>query len=981
MPLSPTEIVGLSRLLDVALALTPGEREAWLAALPDSDRAYAPRLRAMLQSQEFADAKKRLATLPRLAVDDELARSGDRVGPYLLMREIGRGGMGSVWLAQRADGSFEREVALKLPRLAWGAGLAERMAREREIGMLLEHPAIARLYDAGLDERGRPYLALEYIVGEPLDAWCDARALPVRARLRLFLQVVRAVAYAHGRLVVHRDLKPSNVLVSSDGQTHLLDFGIAKRLTDAIPEEPGLTQREGRVMTPHYASPEQVAGEPITVASDIYSLGVLLYEVLTGTLPIASERNTAAAVEDAVLHGEAPPSSSRVKDRAVAKALRGEVDAILAKAMQRQPDRRYATADALALDIERHLNGEPVSARPDSRVYRLRKVLRRHWMGVTAVAAVLLAVLSGSGVALVQAQRAARSAERERVVKAFVTDVFRINSQVDPKNAALRPASPQSLLEGGAQLIQQRFSGEPELQAELFGVVGGVFSDMGAYKQAADYATKRIEVLTLLRAEKTEQAKALLALGKALLDDERFRDAEPRIRRAREMAGKDATMTADATLSLSRTQFYVGNWVAASSTLSEAEAMLARSSPGPSTARAWATSVRANLLFADNRLDEAIPVYQQAIDIALASEGPLSLTAIDIELDISLWLSQTAHSDLARRYFDAAVSALRKLGGAHEARAAYVNARFAERLGNSGGISASQAIAALESSRASLTSMRLPIPEWWLPRINFWLGSVKARQGDIAHALPLMDASAPLLRASLQSPWQRFTLAGWLGATLSDAGQHERADVMLREMREARRETGATSHPYAAEDFASIAQNLLKQGRYREAEDVLDEAPRFAPMKGEGGHPDRYNRMLVWTRAHVRLASGDSAAAIALLKDRAPGADELAQDRTVHGELLGEALCLSDKQSEGLALLKRHLAERERADSYPYAPWLARLRALAGRCALGLGDRQAAQRYAALARAAFTAQPGVSAYYKAPLFKLERSLRLQLPAI
>jgi tetratricopeptide (TPR) repeat protein len=967
MPLSPTEIVSLSRLLDVALELTPDEREAWLIALPDADRAYATHLRAMLQSQEHTDGKQRLAALPRLAVDDEMARPGDRVGPYLLIREIGHGGMGSVWLAERADGSFKREVALKLPRLTWGAGLAERMAREREIGMLLEHPAIARLYDAGLDARGRPYLALEFIDGQPLDAWCEAQALDVRARLKLFVQVVRAVAYAHGRLVVHRDLKPSNVLVSAGGQAHLLDFGIAKRLTDATLGEPSLTQREGRVMTPHYASPEQVA--------------VLLYEMLTGTLPIAPKRSTAAAVEDAVLQGGAPSASNRVKDRAVAKALRGEVDAILAKAMQREPGKRYTTADALALDIERHLNGEPVAARPDSRVYRLRRAMRRHWVGVTAVTAVLVAVLSGSSVAVVQAQRAARSAERERVVKSFVADVFRVNSHVDPKNAVLRPASPQSLLEGGAQLIQQRFSGQPELQAELFGVVGEVFSDMGAYKQAADYATRRIEVLTLLNAEKAEQAKALLALGRALLDDERFRDAEPRIRRARELAGEDTSLRTDATLSLSRTQFYVGKWTEAASTLDEAETMLARAGPGPSTARAWARSVRANLLFANNRLDDALPVYQQSIDMALASEGPLSLTAIDIELDISLWLSQTAHSALARRHFDAAASALRKLGGAHEARAAYVTARFAERLGNSGGSTPSEAIANLESSRALLASTPLPIPEWWLPRIDFWLGSIKARQGDIAHALPLMDANAALLRATLQSPWQRFSLAAWLGLALSDAGQHDRAGSLLREMQEARGEAGGSGHPYAAEDYALIAQNLLKQGRHREAEAVLDGAPSFPPINGEGGHPDRYKRMLLWTRAQVRLASSDSAAALALLKDHVPGIDELAQDRTIHGELLGEALCSSGKQSEGLVVLKRNLVERERADSYPYAPWLARLRAVVGRCVLDSGDREAARRYAALARAAFTEQPGVSPYYKAPLFKLERSLGLQRPAI
>ncbi|MBL0148572.1 MAG: serine/threonine protein kinase [Ideonella sp.] len=231
-------------------------------------------------------------------------------------------------------------MALKLPRLAWGAGLAERMAREREIGALLEHSHIARMYDAGVDERGRPFLAMEYIDGQPIDAWCEAQGLDVPARLRLFVQVIRAVAYAHGRLVVHRDLKPSNVLVTPDGQAHLLDFGIAKLLGDVAANEPGLTQQQGRVMTPHYASPEQVAGEAITVQSDVYSLGVLLYELLTGLLPIEPKRGTLGAVEEAILQGDAPLASGRVKAKATARALRGEVDAILAMAMRREPAAR-----------------------------------------------------------------------------------------------------------------------------------------------------------------------------------------------------------------------------------------------------------------------------------------------------------------------------------------------------------------------------------------------------------------------------------------------------------------------------------------------------------------------------------------------------------------------------------------------------------------------------------------------------------------
>jgi serine/threonine-protein kinase len=490
MALNPAEIETLSKLLDVALELEPGQREAWIASLTPEEQSLAEPLREMLANDGRLTTDQRFDQLPRMSQNEEIASKGEVVGPYRLLHEIGRGGMGSVWLAERSDGSFKRQVALKLPRLAWGAGLAERMAREREIGALLEHPAIARMYDAGVDERGRPYLAFQYIDGQPIDAWCESQALTLRQRLSLFLQVIKAVAYAHGRLVVHRDLKPSNVMVTLDGQAHLLDFGIAKLLQDANQAEANLTQEQGRVLTPHYASPEQIAGEPITVASDVYSLGVLLYELLTGVLPVAPRRETRAAIEEAVLEGDIALASTRVKDKTTARALRGELDAILTKAMQRDPQRRYATADALAQDIQRYLQGETVSARPDSLTYRMRKALKRHWVVVLATAAVLIASIAGVAGTLVQAERAERAsilaaAERDRALKElhFAESINEFVSFLLSESGG-KAFTTIELMARAEGLLDKQFGKDPGVRARLQMLVAERYGNVGRTEKA-----------------------------------------------------------------------------------------------------------------------------------------------------------------------------------------------------------------------------------------------------------------------------------------------------------------------------------------------------------------------------------------------------------------------------------------------------------------------------------------------------------------
>ncbi|MBN8489698.1 MAG: serine/threonine protein kinase [Burkholderiales bacterium] len=345
----------LRALLDHSLALPAEARAAWLAALPADDAALREPLQRLLTLSE-AEAG-RLESLPILDhIGPEPLAPGQVIGPYRLLRPLGQGGMAEVWLAEHLQLLQGRQVALKLPfAQAWRSGLADRFARERAILATLSHPNVARLYDAGVDDQGRPWLALELVQGQPLDLHCQQAGLDVPARIGLMLQVLDAVAYAHASLVVHRDLKPANILVGQDGQVRLLDFGIARLLDEGVAEESELTREVGRALTVPYAAPEQLAGGPIGTAADIYSLGVVLFELLSGARPYRLDRGTRGELEQAVLHAEPRRASEAAVTPALRRALRGDLDTILATALQKDPRQRYPSVDALADDLRRHL--------------------------------------------------------------------------------------------------------------------------------------------------------------------------------------------------------------------------------------------------------------------------------------------------------------------------------------------------------------------------------------------------------------------------------------------------------------------------------------------------------------------------------------------------------------------------------------------------------------------------------------------------
>jgi eukaryotic-like serine/threonine-protein kinase len=416
MELSIPQIALMSRLLDEALPLDEAGRRAWLEGLPTEHRDLAPALReALLPGELEAGSLNALTSLPKLGAEEgaEFASASDlkpgaRLGPYELIRRLGAGGMAEVWLARRADGAFKREVALKLPMLAQArAGLEARFARERDILASLEHPHIARLYDAGVDPKGLPYLAMEYVQGEPLTDWSDAHRLGIPERLGLFLQVLGAVQYAHEKQVIHRDLKPSNILVTESGQVRLLDFGVARLLEGEETDQPALTSLYGRALTPDYASPELLRGDPIDERSDLYSLGVLLYELLTGTRPYRLKSAASiGALDQAIATLEVKKPSLQLEPSAaidrsstverLARQLRGDLDAVVLKALAKDPAQRYPSAAALKEDLRAYLDGRPIRARPARIPYRLGKFVRRNrallGVGAAALAAILVAV-------------------------------------------------------------------------------------------------------------------------------------------------------------------------------------------------------------------------------------------------------------------------------------------------------------------------------------------------------------------------------------------------------------------------------------------------------------------------------------------------------------------------------------------------------------------------------------------------------------
>jgi len=525
MHVDPQSWPVLSRLMDEWLDLPEDQRDAWLASLEPQYAALLPSLRELLATPgtDF------LSALPPIAPAAEPFVPGMLAGRYRLERELGRGGMGVVWLATRADGSLKRDVALKFPLTDLSGNLLQtRFARERDILARLEDARIARLYDAGVTAQGQPYLAMEYVDGEAITSHCDRLRLGIRPRLQVFLEVLQAVQYAHTNLVVHRDLKPSNILVTNAGQVRLLDFGIAKLLDESERSGSEITRVGGCALTPGYASPEQSRGDALSTATDVYSLGVLLHELLTGHRPDAP-----SAIDGPIAQarGGATPKS-------LAAALRGDLDTITRKAIQNDPPLRYLTADAFRQDVERYLNGEPVLARPVSRWYKARKFVLRNKLAAAAATIGFIALVAGVGVAFWQAHRALQEkhrADTEAATARAVSDFLQkdLLSQAGSSTQAGSGARPDPdmkvrvALDRAAARISGKFQSQPAVEAAIRQTIGETYWELSLYPEAEQQMNRALELRrSSLGGEHLDTLATMEALSEVYRKEGKFDAAE-----------------------------------------------------------------------------------------------------------------------------------------------------------------------------------------------------------------------------------------------------------------------------------------------------------------------------------------------------------------------------------------------------------------------------------------------------------------------
>lgn len=662
----------LSCWLDQLLELDVAARAQRLRQMAARDPALADELEQLLarelESEQFL--AQPVFSAPAAS------REGSRIGPYRLLRLLGEGGMGEVWLAERCDGMYERKVALKLLRSGLAdPGLHARFARERQILARLQHPNLAQLHNAGIDPQGHPYFALDYVEGEAVTDYCARLQLPLHHRLQLMLQVCSVVAHAHANLVVHRDLKPSNILVAANGAVKLLDFGIAQLLErDGAGDAPAAG--EPRAFTLHYAAPEQIRGDAVSTLTDVYSLGVVIYEVITGHKPYRLRRQSDSEWERSILDVQPMPASRRLQQqeeggarpsaaaRSMARQVKGDLDLLLDKAMAKQPGQRYGSIDALAEDLRRFIDGKPLRARPSRTSYRLRKYLGRHRWAVGAASSALLLLLATSAVALWQARQARVEMARAQAMQDFSVGLFDRAASVGHGRFNVR-----QLLDTGRQRARVELAGQPLALAEMEGVIGRLLTGLGDYQAALQVLDEQrallqaqADVPVALQLEAaTQRARALRMLGR---DRECVAHLQAVAGEADQQLYLLPRAVADHASQLGRCQAQLGDVEQARQSFSRALALYQRSDADPRGVAGSLADLAA--LDADaGHVDAALAKYQQALQL-IERTVPGTPEAITLRRQLGQALAQSGRAvEAATALEQAWQSALQAFGPDH----------------------------------------------------------------------------------------------------------------------------------------------------------------------------------------------------------------------------------------------------------------------------------------------------------------------------
>ncbi|HEX6049822.1 MAG TPA: serine/threonine-protein kinase [Gemmatimonadaceae bacterium] len=849
-PLSPERWRQLTPILDDAFELPPNERAAYLdRACSDDDELRADAealLAAYLASGDFLE-RPIDGYLSTLGLGDA-TRSGPEIasvtpdghiGPYRVLNELASGGMGTVYAAERADGQYDQRVALKLVRHEMDADSARRrFLFERRILARLSHPNIARLVDGGILANGRPWFAMELIDGIPLTEYCGEHRLGIGRRLELFLEVCDAVRYAHQNLVVHRDLKPSNMLVTREGHVKLLDFGIAKLLegdaTSGADVEPR-TRTELRAMTPEYAAPEQIRGDPVSTATDVYALGAVLYELLTSHRAHRFERRTPVEYERVVCDTE-PERPSAIVAPPLRRQLAGDLDTIVLHALEKEPGRRYPSVEALMEDVRRYLTALPIRARPDSRRYRLRKFARRHRVGLAAGTALGVTALAGVGATVWQARAKSQEAAKAEEVKNFVIGLFEV---ADPAQSRGREITARELLQRGVHRVDSALGRQPAVQQELLGVLGTIHRQLGLYAEADTLFARAVDVArTAYGSSHPELAARLTDRGTSLRELGQLARAESVLQHAlaiRSGAG-DPVGLATTMGELASTLRREGKTQRAES-LYRTVLAIDRSRLGDDHQEVATDLKNLGVLLAEDaeKRSEADSVYRAALAIRRRTLDDGHPAVIDVLGDLAANASNMGRYAEAESLYRVVLDGQRRLypDGNHPdvAYSMHSLANMFEATGR---------WAEAESLDVETLALRRRLlgPDHPLTMATLHnLAIVRYRMGRLESAEESFRQARRLWQTSLGSTHtytRRATSS--LGAVLSEQGKYAEAETLFRDVIRVNAAV-ADSTTDSAQPLRNLGILLRRTGRLPEAERVLREALRIYRRDLPGDHP------------------------------------------------------------------------------------------------------------------------------------------------